>query len=234
MMKLISPIFRIFIAFVLGVLVLMLCSSIMLIIANSTNLFNSFPVIEKIFTHTAMLLFSIIFILLVNNGKLRDYGFTWSIKFPVKKIVLISLLLGLLSFLISKLLPESDIIHPAASFSILEKILFIWVWASISEEILTRGLIQGFLAPLKHYGINLFNKFISMPVIVGAIFFGIMHFALLSLGMNLVSVINIVVFGIVLGLIAGYQKEKTNSLIPAIIVHFCFNVGASIISLFNI
>ncbi len=188
---------------------------------------------KKTFTHTAISVFSVLFIILIPKEKFREYGFVWSLNFSIVKIILVSLMLGFLSFLINKLLPESNVAHPAASFSILEKILFIWVWASISEEILTRGLIQGFLSPLKHYGINLFNKFISVPVIVGAIFFGIMHFALLSLGVNLLSVINIVIFGIVLGLIAGYQKEKTNSLVPAIIVHFCFNVGASIISLFN-
>jgi len=47
-------------------------------------------------------------------------------------------------------------------------------------------------------------------------------------------VLNIVIFGVVLGLIAGCQKEKTGSLLPAIIVHMCFNIGASLLYIINL
>lgn len=69
---------------------------------------------------------------------------------------------------------------------------------------------------------------------VGALFFGAMHLMLLTLGVDIFTVLNIVVFAIILGLIAGYQTERTNSLIPAIIVHFCFNVGASILVIISL
>jgi len=218
----------------LGMLVLMLSSILMIIISKTTNLFVIFPIIEIIFTHTAIFVFSILLILTVNKGKFRGYGFVWSLTLPILKIILVSLMLGFMSFIIKKLLPESVAIHPASSFSTIEKIMFVWVWASISEEILTRGLIQSFLSPMKHFGILIFNKFISIPVIVGAIFFGLMHFTLLTMGMNIFIVSNIVIFGMLLGLIAGYHREKTNSLVPAILVHFSFNVGASIFSLFQL
>jgi len=54
------------------------------------------------------------------------------------------------------------------------------------------------------------------------------------MGIKFTSVTIIVIFGTILGLIAGYQKEKTNSLIPAIIVHFCFNVGVSFLTLLEV
>jgi len=229
-----NPAIQVVIAIILGFLVLILSSILMIVITKNTNLFISFPVVKKTFTHTAMAVFSVLFILMVNKGNLRDYGFVWNMKFSVIKVVLISLLLGFISAIISKLLPETNSEHPAASFSIFEKILFIWIWASVAEEILTRGLIQGFLTPFKHLGIKLFNMFISLPVMVGAIFFGAMHFALLSMGMNIYLVLNIVIFGVVLGLIAGCQKEKTGSLLPAIIVHMCFNIGASLLYIINL
>ena len=48
------------------------------------------------------------------------------------------------------------------------------------------------------------------------------------------AVIGEIVAGIVLGGIAGYQREITNSLLPAIIVHMCFNIGASLVSIINL
>ena len=181
-----------------------------------------------------MLVFSVLFILIINRGNIKAYGFVWSLKFPLVKIVLMSVFIGFISSLISTLFFDETKVHPTADFSLIEKILYIWVWASICEEVLTRGLIQSFLSPLKQIGITVFNSFISLPVIVGAMFFGAMHFMLLTTGLDIFSVLNIVFFGIILGLLAGYYKEKTNSLIPAIIIHFCFNVGGSFFSLIGI
>ena len=228
------PLLRIVIASILGLLVLLISSILMMTISESTSLFKNLPVIDKTFIHTSMLIFSVLFILILNKGKLKGYGFVWNKNFPLDKIVLISLFFGFLSDLINKLFINTTSVGPTASFTFIEQILFIWIWASICEEVFTRGMIQGFLSPLKHIGINFFKHYISLPVIVGAVFFGAMHLMLLTLGVNIFAVINIVIFGIILGLIAGYQKERTNSLIPAIIVHFCFNVGASFLYIFNL
>ena len=225
------PLFRSVIAVFLGILVLLLSGLLMVTISESTGLFQRLPMVEKTFTHTSMLVFSVLFILIINRGNITAYGFVWNLKFPLVKIMLMSLFIGFISSLISILFFDETTEHPAAGFSFLEKILYIWIWASICEEVLTRGLIQSFLSPLKQIGITLFNSFISLPVIVGALFFGAMHFMLLTTGLDIFSVLNIVLFGIILGLLAGYYKERTNSLVPAIIIHFCFNVGGSFFSL---
>ena len=226
-----NPILKTVFAILIGIFVLNFSGIFMMIISKNTSLFDDFPVIKKTFIHTAMAVLSLLIILIINKGKLKEYGFILSGKFPILKVIFVSLSFGILSVLISRLLSQSTANIPVADFTIIEKILFIWIWASICEEILTRGLIQGFLSPLKHIKIILFKRVLSFPVIVGAIFFGIMHFALLSMGVDILLVINIVIFGIILGLIAGYQREKTGSLIPAILVHFCFNVGANAIAL---
>jgi membrane protease YdiL (CAAX protease family) len=93
--------------------------------------------------------------------------------------------------------------------------------------VLTRGLVQGFLEPLKDYGLRVFRLRLSIPVIVGAVFFGLMHLALLSTGADAAAVVTIALFAVVLGLIAGYYRESTGSLWPAILVHFLFNVWGS-------
>lgn len=51
------------------------------------------------------------------------------------------------------------------------------------------------------------------------------------MGFDLSKVLIIVIFAIVLGLYAGYQCEKTNSLVPAILVHICVNIGGSVLGI---
>ena len=224
------PLVRIATVIFLGLLILIISSSLMITVTSSTNLFKDFPFTEKIFMQTSILVFSLLFIYVISRGNLKLYGFIWNINFPLKKIILISLFSGLASALIEKLtLSEGHIAEE--SFSFFEQVLYIWIWASICEEIFTRGLIQGYLAPLKNIGINLFKYFISLPVIIGALFFGAMHLMMLAMGMDIIMVLVATVLGTFLGIIAGYYREKTGSLIPAIIVHFCFNVSGTLLSL---
>ena len=231
MIRIKQPVLRTVLAILLGLFVLMLSSVLMLTISTNTSLFEEVPIIEKTFTHSSMLVLSILLIILLNKGNLKGYGFNWNKNFPFYKIVLVSLFLGFVSSVIILMTNASDEFIPTKDFSLIEQIAYIWIWASICEEIFTRGLIQGFLSPLKHIGIKISKYFISLPVIVGAIFFGTMHLMLLTVGVDTFMVLNIVIFGIILGLIAGYHKEKSNSLVPAILVHFCFNVGGSFLQI---
>jgi membrane protease YdiL (CAAX protease family) len=85
--------------------------------------------------------------------------------------------------------------------------------------------------PLKKYGFTLAKKYISLPVIIGALFFGTMHLMLLTTGMNIFMVGAVFVSTCVLGLIAGYYREKTASLIPAIVAHMIFNIVGTVLSM---
>ncbi len=226
-----NPTIRTILAVILGLLVLFLSGTIFQTILTHSNLMNDFPGLIKTLNHSLMLVFSILLILVINKGKLKEYGFTWNINFPIVKVVLISILMGILPSIILLVSNFQEKDFPGSDFNWLEKIIYIWLWASICEEVLTRGLIQGFLFPVKNIGFNFLNRFISLPVMVGAAFFGLMHFMLLTFGISFFAVITIVIFAIVLGIIAGYYREQTNSLVPAIIVHICFNIGGSILEL---
>lgn len=224
-----NPIIKILIAIILWLCILIISSVIQMEVLNNKVISTNFPILEKTSTQLVMLIFSILFILILNKGSLKGYGFNWSLNFPLTKIVFISLAFGFLSYLIGSLFNASASNMPSLEFTFLEEILYIWILASICEEVFTRGLIQGYLSPLKQFGIKFFKYHLSLPVLIGAILFGVMHFGLLAVGVHFLTVMNIVAFGILLGLIAGYHKEKTNSLIPAIIVHICFNIGANIL-----
>ena len=224
-----QPVFKVLIAIFLGLLVLMLSSAVQMTIMSKKSIIENYSVVENISMHLPMFIFSVLIILLLNKGKLKEYGFIWNMNFPIIKIIVISILIGFIFSVIGKYFIHSTSKGPTSDFSLIEQIIYTWFLASISEEVLTRGLIQGYLSPLKHVGFKLFKYFISLPIFVGALFFGAMHLALLAVGVDIYTVMNIVVFATILGLIAGYQKEKTSSLTPAIIVHMCFNIGGGLL-----
>jgi len=106
---------------------------------------------------------------------------------------------------------------------LLKPILSVWILASISEEIFFRGFLQSFFMPFKKYGFRVSKAYISVPVMICAVWFGLGHLSLLRL-MSPDIVIGIVLNATVLGLLAGYYREKTGSVIPAIIIHMIFNI----------
>ena len=109
----------------------------------------------------------------------------------------------------------------------LQTVLFVWIYASICEEALTRGLLQGLLSPLSRFGASFRGKLrLSVPVILSALFFGGMHAILV--GAIGGAVVGVVIFAVLLGLVAGKYRERTGSLVPAIIVHALFNVGGAL------
>jgi len=62
-----------------------------------------------------------------------------------------------------------------------------------------------------------------MPVDVSGLFFGFMPFVLIkSMGH---AAIPVILLAVVLGLVAARYRERTGSLLPAIIAHALFNIG---------
>jgi membrane protease YdiL (CAAX protease family) len=167
-----------------------------------------------------MLALSVAIIWLFSKGKLNDYGFTLgSYRFSPR-----ILLWGLPTAALSLVALASSDGQPAGALNELAKpqlIIFIWIYASISEEVLTRGLLQTLLSGGS--GDRVQRRRLSTPVLVSGLFFGAMHLGLLeSMGPEAVPVIIVVVF---LGLVAARYRERTGSLVPAIIIHALFNVG---------
>ena len=179
--------------------------------------------------HTAMLILSIIIMLVASKGKLSRYGFKLARNVQVRQIILCGLGLGIISTLIAASLPgkESSV---AGELSFLQTVVFIWLYASICEEVFARGLIQSFLSRLTEYGFTVLERRISLPVLISALLFGLVHLVQSVMGAGGYQVLIIVLFAFVLGLIAGYQRERTGSLVPAIMVHVFANVGGSLAS----
>jgi membrane protease YdiL (CAAX protease family) len=172
-------------------------------------------------THTSMWILSILIIILLTRGRIGEYGFTRGKFLLTGKIflwVIPTAILSVTGFIASRLGQDVPA-DPARSH--LQNIVFVWIYASVCEEVFTRGLLQSFLSPLAGSGIKLSKGLrLSLPVLFSGLYFGLMHIVAIDRigppGIVLTSV---------LGIVAGYYREKTESLIPAIIIHALFNVG---------
>ena len=69
-----------------------------------------------------------------------------------------------------------------------------------------------------------FRRRLSLPVITGALVFGLLHLILLTSGVSVIFVVRVVIFTTVLGLIAGYYQEKHNNFAYAVLVHMAGNL----------
>ncbi len=162
----------------------------------------------------------------------------YKISLPKFKDILKPVLFGFLSAIIINILitiiiqisggtnvklPAFKILSPLQSF------VFVFIYASIAEEILCRGFLMNILKPLKIKGIKFLKINISMPVIISAFIFGLLHLALIMTGVvNAIFLLRMVVFTTILGLIAGYYQEKYDNNAFAIIVHMSSNLLAVI------
>ena len=179
--------------------------------------------------HTVMLIFSLLFIGIFGRLKFKEYGFRLPGSFRPIPGIITGILLGAVATILAVLLPgEGEQNMPGQDMSFFEVILFIWIYASLAEEVLCRGLIQGYLNPFNNYRLTLLSVKLSLPVITGALFFALMHLALLTTGVSIWPVVIIVIFALLLGLMAGYQLERTSSLLSAVLIHMSFNMGGSI------
>jgi len=177
-----------------------------------------------------ILIISILLIFIFSKKRIIEFYFR---KVKFKQLVLpigLTIFLIIINQLISVISGCEE--HPAtSSMSILQRLIFIVILASLSEELLFRGFLQNMLNPIKSYGINLYKIRLSLPVIISGFLFGLMHFALIETGANFNFVIQIGIFGIILGMIAGYFQEKHNNFTFAFIIHMTANICELLLSI---
>jgi membrane protease YdiL (CAAX protease family) len=172
-------------------------------------------------THSVMLVLSIGIIRLVCRRHLADFGFTrgtYRFKPAILLWALPTAVLSLLSMLVSGGGDPADV---PVGLPELRLVVFVWIWASICEEVLTRGLLQTLISG-EADARSAAARF-SMPVVVSGLFFGAMHVVLIK-SMGPLAAVPIVL-ATLLGFLAARYREVTGSLIPAVIIHALFNVG---------
>jgi membrane protease YdiL (CAAX protease family) len=174
-------------------------------------------------THSVMLALSVAAMWLLSKGRLDLYGITKGTYKFSPRILMWFLPMAVLSLASAIASPGGQGTGGPFELTKSQIVVFVWIYASISEELLTRGLLQTLLGGNARAGAP---RKLSMPVIVSALFFGAMHLVLVkSMGLAAVPVILLAVF---LGLVAARYRERTGSLLPAIIVHALFNIGGTL------
>ena len=216
---------KIFLGIFITFLVLVLSSGIEII---TKSFLDSIPV--GVSSQVGILIISILVILIFSKKRIIEFNIG---KVKIEQLIYpigLTVFLVILRHLIPMVMENER--HPASvSMSILQQLIFIVFLASLSEELLFRGFLQNMLNPIKSCGINIFNTRLSLPVIISGVLFGLMHFAMISTGASFSFVIQIVVSGMFLGMIAGYFQEKHNNFTFAFIIHMTANLSGLILSI---
>lgn len=217
---------RIVFAILLGLFVLGISTTAGIAISNKfPDLVQILPMGQGFIIQFCFLLFSTLLVVFLGKGSISRYGFVIGKNIDLPRVIIFGLVIGIVSSLAGSIVP-GEIPDQTSEASLIEMIIGIWILASIAEEVFTRGLIQGYLSPLVGFGVSFMGFRISLPVLISGLFFGLMHLGILSTGADLFPVVTIVVFAALLGFAAGYHRETSGSLIPAIIIHICGNIGA--------
>lgn len=205
------------------------CVTGIMILAVTTTLlshhFNTWTV--EIGSKSILTAYSFLVILALSKGRLPLYGFRWPRKIKWLPLVVWGLGLGFSFGAVGTILKIDQGLF-LAERTFLQLVIIGWVCASLSEEILVRGLVQGYLDPLQIYGVAIFGLRISLPVFVAAFLFGLMHLVIFLSGASVLFVMYVVILAFTSGLISGYYRDKTTSLVPAIVVHFLVNMSGCI------
>ena len=186
---------------------------------------------------TILALISIFIIAIIPGKDLKSFGFCLPKRLNYLKLVGITFVVTLGSiFLFAPLymgfLSNVFQVKMSGGFnfgsSIWVMIIGIWFWSSVTEEIFSRGMVQSLLQDLTKI------RFLglSLPVWISAILFGAGHLTVFKLSSSPFFVMFIVSNATIMGLLAAYYREKSGSIIPAIIVHILANVFGSLPSLF--
>jgi len=178
-------------------------------------------VLPSFVTHSVMLVLSVGIMWLASRGRLAEFGFTRGTYRFRPRILLWALPTAVLSLLSIVASGQSETSAALGGRTELQLVVFVWVYASVCEEVLTRGLLQTLISGTG--GVTAGAARLSMPAVVSGLFFGAMHLVLID-SMGQAAVVPIVL-ATLLGFLAARYREMTGSLIPAIVVHALFNVG---------
>jgi membrane protease YdiL (CAAX protease family) len=173
-------------------------------------------------THSLMLVLSAAAMLLISKGRLDRFGFTGgTYRFSLRILwwVLPVLVLSLAGALASRGRHGAD---SAFGLTRIQTIVFVWFYATLCEETLVRGLLQTLLSGSAKAGASV-GHWLRMPVLVSGLFFGAMHLPLVQqMGPKMIPVVLMATY---LGLVAAHYRQKTGSLLPALLVHLLFNIA---------
>lgn len=165
---------------------------------------------------------SLLLILRVSDGDLKGYGLRLPDRSRLLRPLLAGLILGTLIGVLGRV-TGGDSSSFMGEPPLVWGILLFWVGAPIQEEIIFRGLFQGYLSLNIGGHLRAGPLTISLPALISAIAFSAVHVGIFTTGSGM-DVIAPTVFGaFVLGIIAGHYRARDGSLLGPIVIHALFN-----------
>lgn len=181
---------------------------------------------EQVTMKAVLILLSVGAIVYVLKSSLAEAGFRKpEIPLEKRRIILSGMVIGALATVLIFFTPAAGI-PLVKQLNVLEFLLIIVIWSSIAEEVLVRGFVQTYLKPFEHKQVNLLSWTFSVPVFTCALLFSGIHLSLFFAGVDFFTIGITLFTTFLLGLLAGVYKEKYDSIIPSILTHMSFNVGA--------
>jgi uncharacterized protein len=181
-----------------------------------------FPIVMGVALVMAFIVISVL-----SKFNFSIYGFKLSGNLMISKAIIYGLVIGGVLSSIGSLVPSEELTFGSPSF--LQTVLIFWILASLTEEIIFRGLIQTYLSFHIGGSLSLFGLQLSTAGLISAILFGLVHLALLSQGATVGKAITIAIGAFVLGVLAGYFRNRTGSLVAPVIIHSLFNISGYLI-----
>jgi membrane protease YdiL (CAAX protease family) len=128
------------------------------------------PWVEPFLMHSGMILFTLLAGLAIGRGRLGRFGFRRCSPQAFFQAAAVGFAIGALAEGAETLLrlPMPAFVQ---SYSIAQQVLLIWLWASLAEEALVRGLLMGMMAAWANRSIRLLSLSLAWPVVAGAVFF---------------------------------------------------------------
>ncbi len=207
-----------------------------IIAALSSVLFSAAWWVKPLIRQAIEVLTALILMIVINRSiDFHKYGFRFSGNLNIWKSIIFAPILFVLSLIIGGIFAGLITVfagptptYDFGNMTLFQTIIKVWILASIGEEIIFRGLILTYLSSLIYTSFSLFRIRITHATLIAAIFFSLAHFMLLTRGAGAAQMAFIAVMTFILGIGAGYFREKTGSLVPAIIIHVLFNVCGDI------
>lgn len=185
------------------------------------------PPMQALLAHAVIAVLSLIVILILTRGYVGDYGLR--LELPTRPWANLGFAagIGVLSVVVDSVLGGHGI-PLMQSLNLWQSVVIALLLAPIAQELLLRGVMQGLLVPLEPVRFTMFDRGVSLPVVVSALAYGGLHFPLVLMDVEMVTVWVTVGFAIALGFQAAQLRESTGSLVGPVLVHISFAAGGGL------
>lgn len=189
---------------------------------------ESLPWLNHAIIKTVLIVVAILGGLMATGGRLGQHGYRKPHQWKVWSWVWPGMVIGGISALLIVFSPAEGmrLTRFGGGIAIILSILY----SSFSEEMFCRGFIQNLMANLRERKVNMLLARVSIPALTSGLLFGAMHLSTYFAGSDALTTIIVMSSTFVLGVTAGHLVDKSESILPAIIVHIGYNLGGFLAS----